>query len=100
MIMDIKDTKEGAELIWQLNKVGDYNTHKELWDAYYNLERLVKNCSIPDVSHRLSELNKLRDWLDNLKESEHYCRYELDFGMERDEIYDYIEHRKRQLNGG
>ena len=44
--MDIKNTEERAELIWQLNKVGDYNTHKELWDAYYKLEELVKNCSI------------------------------------------------------
>jgi hypothetical protein len=40
--MNIKDTKEGAELIWQLNKVGGYNTHKELWDAYYKFEELVK----------------------------------------------------------
>jgi len=40
--MNTKDTKEGAELIWQLNKVGGYNTHKELWDAYYKFEELVK----------------------------------------------------------
>jgi len=39
--MNIRDTKEGAELIWQLNKVGDYNTHKELWDTYYKFEELV-----------------------------------------------------------
>ena len=47
--MEIKDTKERAELILQLNRVGDYSTHKELWDAYYKFEELVKNCSIPVV---------------------------------------------------
>lgn len=57
------------------------------------------NDFITDVSHRLSELDKLKDWLDNLKESEHYCGYELDFGMDRGELYDYIEDRKRELNG-
>ena len=40
--MEIKDIKERAELIWQLNRVGDYSTHKELWDAYYKFEELVK----------------------------------------------------------
>ena len=57
--MDIKDTKEGAELIWQLNKVGDYNTHKELWDAYYKLEEQVKNCSILLVSEILEQLMEM-----------------------------------------
>ena len=57
--MDIKNTEERAELIWQLNKVGDYNTHKELWDAYYKLEELVKNCSIPDVVHQREQFKSM-----------------------------------------
>lgn len=60
--MKIKDTKERAELIWQLNRVGDYSTHKELWDAYYKFEELVKNCSIPDVVGQSEQLLDFIQW--------------------------------------
>lgn len=41
----------------------------------------------------MEELKKLKEWLDSLKKEDHYCGYELDFGIDRQEIYDYIEER-------
>ena len=70
--MEIKDTKERAELILQLNRVGDYSTHKELWDAYYKFEELVKKCSIPDVGLTLPlpDENSMRQIAQHVRNSE------------------------------
>ena len=63
-------------------------------------ENTQGNGDLAVVSSRLSELDNLKEWLDRLKTSEHYCGYELDFGMERGEIYDYIEEREKAILNG
>lgn len=85
---------------WYAEKIG--KTPEEFDAIDKHIETVIQTwekereqaLSLDFVSSRLSELDNLKEWLDNLKTSEHYCGYELDFGMERDEIYDYIEERR------
>ena len=83
-------TKYGAEIFKYI----------ETMSKETKTENTQGNGDLAVVSSRLSELDNLKEWLDNLKTSEHYCGYELDFGIERDEMYDYIEERKKAILNG
>jgi hypothetical protein len=41
----------------------------------------------------MDELQKLAEWLLAMDPKEHYCGFELDFGIERSEILEYIADR-------
>lgn len=41
----------------------------------------------------MQELVLLREWLMSLDPNEHYCGWELDFGIERSEVIEYIDKR-------
>lgn len=64
--MNLKDTKERADLVWQLNKIGTYTTHKELWDAFYALEKVVVKSDIISSVSGCSCKNKYENILQNI----------------------------------